>query len=199
MIDCTAGEKLLDGDDATHLSISGTRRRGVVFIPENPLAMATVPYMNSLENFSLTNTWRYARRAGLSIDWIAAKADAQKTLSNLGFEVPLYIPAKSLSGGNLQRMVIAREMSHQPRLIIASYLTRGLDVQSTLAARKALLQARADGAGVLLISEDLDELFLLSDRLIVLYLGKIVGNFLPPETDVYQIGHLMTGSEVHYA
>jgi len=53
--------------------------------------------------------------------------------------VPLYVPAKALSGGNLQRMVIAREMSHQPRLIVASYLTRGLDVQSTLAARKALL------------------------------------------------------------
>ena len=96
-------------------------------------------------------------------------------------------------------MVIIREMCHRPRLIVASYLTRGLDVQSTLAARKALLQARDNGAGVLLISEDLEELFSLSDRLIVLYQGKIVGTCLPTETNVYEIGHLMTGSEDQYA
>jgi simple sugar transport system ATP-binding protein len=84
-------------------------------------------------------------------------------------------------------------------LIIASYLTRGLDVQSTIAARQALLQARDDGAGVLLISEDLEELFLLSDRLIVLFGGRIVGTFKPKETNFYEVGHLMTGSEVQNA
>jgi simple sugar transport system ATP-binding protein len=199
MIDCTSGVKLLNGEDMTHLSIQQARKGGVVFIPEDPLAMALVPYMSVLENFSLTNIWRYARHAGLSMDWQSAKIDAQSTLANLGFDVPLYVPAKALSGGNLQRMVIAREMSHQPRLIVASYLTRGLDVQSTLAARKALLQARDEGAGVLLISEDLEELFQLSDRLIVLYQGKIVGTYTPAGTDVYEIGHLMTGSEVNYA
>jgi ABC-type uncharacterized transport system ATPase subunit len=155
--------------------------------------------MTVLENFSLTNTWRYARRAGLSVDWPSVKADAHSSLANLGFDIPLYAPAKALSGGNLQRMVIAREMSHQPRLIIASYLTRGLDVQSALAARRTLLQARDNGAGILLISEDLDELFMLSDQLIVLYQGRIVGTFSPTETDVYEIGHLMTGSEVSNA
>jgi len=199
MIDCTTGVKLLDGEEMPHLSIRGARKRGVVFIPENPLAMATVPYMTVLENFSLTNTWRYARHAGLTMDWHSARADAESTLAKLGFELPLYAPAKSLSGGNLQRMVITREMCHQPRLIVASYLTRGLDVQSTLAARRALLQARDNGAGVLLISEDLEELFSLSDRLIVLYQGKIVGALMPTETNVYEIGHLMTGAEVQYA
>ena len=199
MIDCKSGMKLLEGQDMSHKSIQLARKQGVVFIPENPLAMASVPYMSVLENFSLTNTWRYARNAGLTLDWSTVKDDALRTLSRLGFDVPLYAPAKTLSGGNLQRMIIAREMCHQPSLIIASYLTRGLDVQSTLAARKALLQAREEGAGVLLISEDLEELFLLSDRLIVLYQGKIVGTFSPTETDIYEIGHLMTGSEVHYA
>jgi simple sugar transport system ATP-binding protein len=168
----------------------------VVFIPDNPLAMATVPHMTVLENFALTNTWRYARHAGLTIDWHSARADAESTLAELGFELPLYAPVKSLSGGNLQRMVIIREMCHQPRLIVASYLTRGLDVQSTLAARRALLQARDNGAGVLLISEDLEELSILSDRLIVLYQGKIVRTLVPRETNVYEIGRLMTGAEV---
>jgi simple sugar transport system ATP-binding protein len=183
----------------TRLSIQGTRRCGVAFIPENPLVMASVPFMTVLENFSLTNTRRYARHAGLSMDWPSVKADAQSTLANLGFDIPLHASAKALSGGNLQRMIIAREMSHQPRLIIASYPTRGLDVRSALAARRALLQARDNGAGILLISEDLDELFMLSDRMIVLYQGRIVGTFAPSETDVYEIGHLMTGSEVRYA
>jgi simple sugar transport system ATP-binding protein len=91
-------------------------------------------------------------------------------------------------------MVIVREMSHEPQLIIASYLTRGLDVQSTNAARQALIQARDDGAGVLLISEDLEELFNLSSRLIVMYKGRIAGQFHPEETDIYEIGHIMTGS-----
>jgi simple sugar transport system ATP-binding protein len=83
-------------------------------------------------------------------------------------------------------------------LIIASYLTRGLDAQSTNAAQAALLQARRLGAGVLLISEDLEELFLLSDRLLVMYGGRIVGQFKPEETDVYAVGRLMTGSQAEH-
>ena len=106
--------------------------------------------------------------------------------------------ARSLSGGNLQRMVISREMAHKPRLMVASYLTRGLDAQSTIAARQALLQARRNGAAVLFISEDLEELFALSDRLIVLRGGRIVASFRPDETDVFQVGHFMTGSEVQH-
>jgi simple sugar transport system ATP-binding protein len=93
-------------------------------------------------------------------------------------------------------MVIVREMTHDPRLLIASYLTRGLDVQSTIAAHSALLQARENGAGILLISEDLEELFTLSDRLIVLFNGEIVDTFKPSETTIYKVGHLMTGAEV---
>jgi simple sugar transport system ATP-binding protein len=132
------------------------------------------------------------------MDWQAVRADVEQTSRQLGYTFPLYVPARSLSGGNLQRMVIVREMAGGPRLIIASYLTRGLDVQSTIAARQALVDARAQGAGVLLISEDLEELFTLSDRLIVLFEGKIAGTFAPQETDVYTIGHLMTGSEASH-
>ena len=86
-------------------------------------------------------------------------------------------------------------MMKEPKLIVASYLTRGLDVQSTLVARQELMNARNEGTGVLLISEDLEELFSICDRLIVLFEGKIVGEFLPAETDFYEIGYLMTGSK----
>ena len=64
MIDCSTGTRLLDGEGMSHLSIREARKRGVVFIPENPLSMATVPYLTVLENYALTNTWRYARHAG---------------------------------------------------------------------------------------------------------------------------------------
>jgi ABC-type uncharacterized transport system ATPase subunit len=198
MMPCAKGEKLLFGKPATHLSIRGARRQGVAFIPENPLAMASIPFMTVLENIALTRPWRYARRAGWAMNWAAVKRDAQDGLEKIGYSLPLYALARSLSGGNLQRMVIIRELGLEPHLIVASYVTRGLDVQSTLAARQALLDARQAGAGVLLISEDLEELFTLSDRLIVLYEGRIVGAFKPEETDYYQVGYLMTGSKVEH-
>jgi simple sugar transport system ATP-binding protein len=198
MIKCSRGRKFLFGRDSTKLSIQQVRRSGVSFIPENPLTMAIAPFMTVLQNMALTRTWRYARAGGLRMDWKAVKEDTEQTMQALEFTFPLYVPARSLSGGNLQRMVIVREMTQEPRLIIASYLTRGLDVQSTIAARQALVRARDNGAGILLISEDLEELFSLSDRLIVLYAGRIAGSFKPEETAVYEVGHLMTGSEVPY-
>lgn len=193
------GEKLLFGKNLTNHSVQSMRQNGMSFIPENPLQMASVPFMTVLENMALTDTARYARQGGFSMDWQAVRTDAEEATKRLGFSVNFHNIARSLSGGNLQRMIILREMMHDPRLIVASYLTRGLDVQSTLAARQALIQARENGASVLLISEDLDELFTLSDRLLVLYGGKIVGEFKPSETDIYSVGHLMTGSEVQYA
>jgi ABC-type uncharacterized transport system ATPase subunit len=199
MIKCAKGTKHLFGKDVTNSSIQKLRRNLVGFIPENPLTMAAAPFMTVLENMAVTKTWHYALQGGLTMDWGAIKADAEKTMHRLGYSFSLYTPARSLSGGNLQRMIIVRELTHDPRLIIASYLTRGLDVQSTIAARQALIQAREGGAGVLLISEDLEELFTLSDRLIVLYGGRIVGSFKPEETNFYEVGHLMTGSEVQNA
>ncbi|MGC8873835.1 MAG: ABC transporter ATP-binding protein [Chloroflexia bacterium] len=199
MIPCVRGRKILFGEDMTRASVGIVRRCGVGFIPEDPLSMSAVPLMTVLENLVLTRTWRYARSGGLRMDWQAAHRDVQDAMKRFGFSFSLYVPARTLSGGNLQRMVILRELGSQPRLIIASYLTRGLDVRSAVAARQALIQARDEGAGVLLISEDLEELFALSDRLVVLYGGRIVGTFRPEETDLYTIGHLMTGSEVPHA
>lgn len=192
------GKKLLNSHDVTGCSVQEIRKKGVSFIPENPHTMASVPFMTVLENMALTQTKKYARNSGFWIDWAAVEADVRRTNQDFGFALNLSSSARALSGGNLQRMVILREMSHDPQLIIASYLTRGLDVQSAIAARDALCQAAESGTGILLISEDLDELFMLSDRLIVMYGGRIVGKFMPSETDIYEIGHLMTGSRVDH-
>jgi len=194
---CVRGEKILFGNLANNWSISKVRRSGVAFIPESPLQMAVTGWLPVIHNMAITRTWLYARWGGLRLDWKKAIKDALDSFNRFGFQVPsLYTPTMALSGGNLQRMVIAREMAYHPKLIVASYLTRGLDVQSTLAAHQSLMDAREKGSGILLISEDLEELFSLSDRLIVVLGGRIVGTLQPEKTDPYQVGHLMTGSKV---
>jgi ABC-type uncharacterized transport system ATPase subunit len=194
------GSITLFGEEAARWSIRRVRRSGVAFIPESPLQMAVTGWLPIILNMALTRPWRYSRSGGFRVDWQKVAADARASFGRLGFEIPnLYLPAMALSGGNLQRMTIARELVEQPRLIIASYLTRGLDVQSTLAAQKALLDAREKGCGILLVSEDLEELFQISDRLIVMLGGRIVKTTKPGKTSPIEIGHLMTGSKVQHA
>ncbi len=192
---CAQGAKLLSGVDATRWSVADVRASGVAFIPEDPLAMAVVPTLSVLENAALGATCAYALRGGLAMDWDAVRDDMERSLERLSLTIPpLSTPAGTLSGGNLQRVVLAREMARDPKFIVALYPTRGLDVASATAARERLVAARDSSVGVLLISEDLGELFSLSDRLVVLYRGRIVGTFAPQETTVDTVGRLMTGS-----
>jgi len=99
----------------------------------------------------------------------------------------------TLSGGNVQKVLLARVLSRDPRLLVVSQPTRGLDVGATEYVRSQLLAARQRGAAVLLVSEDLDELLALADRLVVLYEGRIVGQMAAAEADVEHMGMLMAG------
>ncbi|MEO8229440.1 MAG: heme ABC transporter ATP-binding protein, partial [Chloroflexota bacterium] len=101
--------------------------------------------------------------------------------------------ARLLSGGNLQRLILAREIETQPRLMVAVQPSRGLDVGAIEAVHKILLERRAQGAATLLISEDLDEILALSDRVAVVYEGRVVGLFDAAAADVGELGLLMTG------
>ena len=194
---CSGGQKLLMGEDATRWSVAKVRDSGVAFIPEDPLAMAAVPFMSILENMVIGDSPRYSCQGGLAIDWESARADLGTSLSKLGFTIPpAGKPLAMLSGGNVQRFILARELAGEPKLIVTFYPTRGLDVPSANAARNILSMARDRGAGVLLISEDLGELFDLSDRLVVIRHGEIVGEFRPQETSTMEVGYLMTGAEV---
>jgi simple sugar transport system ATP-binding protein len=122
------------------------------------------------------------------------REDLGRSLQRFGFQIPsLLVPVGILSGGNVQRVTLARELAHDPRLIIAFYPTRGLDVKSAAATREIFLSSRNSGAGILLISEDLDELFTLSDRIVVLFRGQIAGISPPEETSMKKVGYLMTG------
>jgi general nucleoside transport system ATP-binding protein len=114
----------------------------------------------------------------------------------LSFPVPpLYPPVATLSGGNVQRVVLAREMAHDPKLILALYPTRGLDFRSAGSVRELLRRACDRGSGVLLISEDLDELEEMADRLLVLFAGAVVGEFPRGAWRPGEVGLLMTGAK----
>ena len=102
-------------------------------------------------------------------------------------------PVTTLSGGNIQKVLLARVLSRDPRLLVVSQPTRGLDVGATGYVRSQLLARRAEGAAIVLVSEDLDELLALSDRLIVLYEGRVVGEMGAREADPEQLGMLMAG------
>jgi general nucleoside transport system ATP-binding protein len=191
---CTGGSKHLNGRDATRWSVAKTRAHGVVFIPEDALGMAAVAPLSVLDNMILGDVGKYARHGGLSLDRARAGHDLHRAMERLGVAVPaLDQPIGALSGGNVQRVVLARELARDPRLILAFYPTRGLDVRSAMAAREQLLSARAAGTGILLISEDLEELFALSDRLVVLFRGQVVASGPPRAFTVEDVGYLMTG------
>ncbi len=188
------GQKFFFRQDATRWSAQHMVQAGVAFIPEDPLSMATVPWFSVLENLALLDPRRFSRLGGLRLEWGRVRAALGQGFARLGLDpLPERARAANLSGGNLQRLVLARELQRDCRLIVALYPTRGLDVRSANAVRKALLEARARGKGVLLISEDLGELFTLSDRLVVMLRGQIVGEFRPTETTPEEVGRVMTG------
>jgi ABC-type uncharacterized transport system ATPase subunit len=188
----SAGTKLLWREDASRWSAADVRQRGVAAIPDDPLAFACVPGMTVRENLALGSGARY--RVGWGVSWPALDADMKRSFARLAFPRPCFnAAAATLSGGNLQRMVLARELAHEPRLIIALYPTRGLDARSTLAVRALLGEASGRGAAVLVVSEDLDELFDVCDRLVVLYRGAIAGGFGLEDFSAETIGPLMVG------
>jgi simple sugar transport system ATP-binding protein len=131
-----------------------------------------------------------ARRASLDHDAAREKAKILKE------EYTILAPsvdtqARMLSGGNLQRVILARELSAEPKLLIAMQPTRGLDVGAIEGVQRLLLEQREAGAAILLVSEELEEVFTLSDRIVVIYEGEIVGDGVEP--DAQKVGLLMTG------
>jgi len=191
---CSAGRVLLRGVDVTR---AGTARRlaaGLAFVPEDPLRLGAIPTMTVLENLVLAERRNFQGPAGLRMRWEQARNAAHEMALDLGFALPRFdAPAGVLSGGNVQRVVFARELARKPAVLVCFYPTRGLDVPSATAAREVMLRQRAAGAAIVLVSEDLDELFAMSDELAVMHMGRVVGSFRPAETTPEAVGFLMTG------
>ena len=172
----TEGRVVLCGSDITNRSARAVHEAGVAHIPEDRLRMGIVPDMSVAENLVLKR-YRYPPFArGAVIDQQAVMAFARRTILEYDIATPASdTPARLLSGGNIQKLILGRELSNHPRVIIAAHPTSGLDVSATEQIHSQLLRRRSEGAAVLLVSEDLDEILALSDRIVVLFGGHIVG------------------------
>jgi simple sugar transport system ATP-binding protein len=132
-------------------------------------------------------------RRGGRIDERRVREHAAELIQRFDIRARPEDPVATLSGGNIQKVLLARVLSRDPRVLVVSQPTRGLDVGATEYVRSQLLARRAEGAAILLVSEDLDELLALSDRLVVLYEGRIVGEMAVADANVEQLGMLMAG------
>ena len=147
----------------------------------------------SLEDNILLRSRRFSRFGGLSLNRGEARNELRGRFADLGLNLPDgKIRAGTLSGGNAQRFALARELAEQPKLLIALNPTRGLDVPTAATVHRLLLDARKRGSGIILISQDLQELRSISDRLMVMRDGRIVAE-MASDADPYEVGRLMTG------
>jgi ABC-type uncharacterized transport system ATPase subunit len=167
---------------------------GGIGVPEDPVRDAVVPNLTVLEHVALDRLGEV--RKGVGIDWDEVRRLYGEENEACGLRAASGDRILgSLSGGNIQRVMLVRALGRHAELIVAAYPSRGLDISTTRRTQELLLARRAGGAGVLLISEDLDELFELADRIAVMHAGRIVGVVDPHTTDRYEVGRLMLGAE----
>ncbi len=190
----TGGRVLVNGEEVTRQSPRAIAEQGVCYIPAERLR-ALIPEMSVAENLILREYRAPQFGKGLLLDRraIARFSDsliAQYSVTAPGRDTPL----KLLSGGNIQRVMLARETCGSPRLLIAAHPTSGLDVAATEYIWQRLLQERERGAAVLLVSEDLDEIFALSDRIAVMFGGEMMGIVPTAEADLEEVGLMMAGA-----
>ena len=186
-----AGKIVVDGKDLTGAPPADFLKVGEINVPENPLQDVVVPGLSIIEHMVLGGL--PMRRKGLGIDWSQIKKDfeAVPEVGVLSVAAP-HRRVDQLSGGNVQRMVLTRALSQYLKVLIASYPSRGLDIATTRAIQNLLLSRRDAGIGVMLFSEDLNELYELSDRIIVLTHGQLLGPIDPNVTDAYEVAQMMT-------
>lgn len=188
------GKIILNGRDVSGKPPAEIIKLGLSYIPEERMQDGMIRDFSVAENlilrehnqkpFSNTgflNFREITRRCGTLIEAFNVKTPSQDT------------PAKSLSGGNIQKLLLARELSRKPSVLVAAQPTRGLDIGATEYVHRRLLEQRAEGTAILLISEDLDEILALSDRIIVIYEGMIMGEMSVEAATPEKLGLLMAG------
>jgi len=187
-----SGTIKINGTDLTHALPVDRFTAGLGYVPEDRLGVGLAPRLNVIENAVLRN-YKQLRQGPLLAEEKMA-SHCQNIVKKFGVRTgPLDDPIAGLSGGNLQRLLVGRELSGELKVLVAAQPTRGLDVQGVKAIQDLLVAERSAGVAVLLISEDLDELLTLSDRLLVMHSGTIVGEFDPVAAERHEIGAAMAG------
>jgi general nucleoside transport system ATP-binding protein len=190
----TSGRVLLAGHDLGHLPVADVRRRGVAYVPEDRQDRGLVLDMTVWENTVLGrqsqpgySSWWGRMLIGKIKDLAARLVDRFDVRAR-----SVAVEASTLSGGNQQKLILARELDGTPKLVIAHQPTRGLDVGAIEFVWRKILEQKEAGAGVLLISAELDEIYELADRIVTIYEGRITGEYAP-EAPPMEVGIGMTG------
>ena len=188
------GSVRIGGHEVANQSPGEIIGRGVGHVPEDRTGVGSAPNLSIADNLIMKRYRAEPVSRGLVMDTRAARRIAGGLKEAYAISAPsIDVQARLLSGGNLQRLILAREIDSRPGLLIAVQPTRGLDVGAIETVHRLLLDRRAEGAAILLISEELEEILALSDRVAVMYEGRVTGLFDAATADINAIGLLMTG------
>jgi simple sugar transport system ATP-binding protein len=191
-----SGRIRMNGRDIANASARYAIRHGVAHVPEDRTGVGSAPNLSVADNLIMKAYRTPPIAQGWLIDTVRARGIAEAMRQRYAIATPsIDTEARLLSGGNLQRLILAREIESEPDLIIAVQPTRGLDVGAIESVHRLLMARRANGAAILLITEELDEIMSLADRIDVMYEGRIVGSFPVESADIERIGLLMTGGD----
>ncbi|GAA4852200.1 ABC transporter ATP-binding protein [Kitasatospora terrestris] len=195
MLPLDAGRVSLDGKDLTGALTRARREAGIGYIPEDRHRHGLLLEAPLWENRILGHVSETPNSKGPLLDPAGARKDTLRIVEEYDVRTPgIEVTAASLSGGNQQKLIIGREMSHSPKLLIAAHPTRGVDVGAQAQIWEQIRSAQREGLAVLLISADLDELIGLSDRIQVIYRGRLVADADPATVTAEDLGTAMTGA-----
>ena len=189
-----SGLMIHKGDNIVGLPPKAILEKGISmsFIPEDRLGMGLAPSMSITDNMLLKN---YGENKGPFVDRKAGRAAAQQVIEQLGVVTPsTETPVRRLSGGNVQKVLLGREIKAGPNVLITAYPVRGLDINSSYAIYHILNQQKQDGVGILFVGEDLDVMLALCDKIMVLCHGKVMGVVHAHKTTKEELGLMMTGA-----
>jgi simple sugar transport system ATP-binding protein len=196
----TAGTIAINGQEMTNAPLHARMEAGQAYIPEERMRDGAIREFSVQENVFLHEHASPKFTHGIFLDFGKMAAHARTLVSEFAVKTPgLDTPIKNLSGGNIQKLIMARELSRQPKILIAAQPTRGVDIGATEYIHQRLLEQRANGKAILLISEDLDEIRNLSDRIAVIYEGRIMGVVNRGQATVEEIGLMMAGESMDHA
>ena len=190
------GKIRINNTDITNQSPRKIHNSGVSHVPEERIRFGIAPNLFLYENAILKqhHEKKFSKRIFLAYGRI--KDYTQQLIKDFQVATPsIHVQTKNLSGGNIQKLILGREISDQPDLLVASHPTYGLDVGATEYLRNQLLKRRADGGGLLLVSEDLDEIFELCDRIAVIFQGRFMAVLESDDPQVADIGMMMAGTK----
>jgi simple sugar transport system ATP-binding protein len=189
------GRVTIDGRDVTARPPRDSIEAGVGHVPEDRAGVGSAPNLSLVDNLILRAFRHPPLARGPLLDGRAARTKADELRTSFAIAAPsIDTPVRILSGGNLQRLILAREIDSAPKLLVAVQPTRGLDIGAIEGIHQLLLDLRARGTAILLISEELEELLALSDRILVMYEGRVSASFdAPTGADIDAIGLHMTG------